>query len=151
MISFNCPTCGKHLGMDDAVAGQQFQCPCGTNLIVPRATLAAVQSASYPASPAAYPPPPPVSANDKSGQATASLVLGLVGLLAWLLPIVGLPVTIVGLVMGIKGLRSRKRGLAVAGIVLSIIGLVATIINAAIGAYMGATGQYPMTPNYRGR
>lgn len=89
-------------------------------------------------------PPPPVYSiprQDNSGKATASLVLGLIGLLAWLLPIVGLPVTIVGVVMGAKGRNSSNRGVAVAGLVLSIIGLILTVINAAIGAYLGATGQ----------
>jgi hypothetical protein len=75
------------------------------------------------------------------GKAIASLVLGIIGLFAWCLPIVGLPVTITGLVLGIKGLKSSAKGMATAGIALCILGLVASIINAAIGAYMGATGQ----------
>jgi len=48
---------------------------------------------------------------------------------------------VVGLILGIQGLKSENRGIAVAGVTLSIIGLVASIINAAIGAYLGATGQ----------
>jgi hypothetical protein len=43
-------------------------------------------------------------------------------MLAWILPILGLPVTIVG-------------------IVLCIIGLVLTIMNGAIGAYMAVKGE----------
>jgi hypothetical protein len=35
------------------------------------------------------------------GKAIASLVLGLLGILAWLLPLVGLPITLVGLILGI--------------------------------------------------
>jgi len=46
-----------------------------------------------------------------------------------------------GLVLGIKSLSGPPDGMAVAGIVLCIIGLVATTANAAIGAYLGATGQ----------
>ena len=76
-----------------------------------------------------------------SGKATASLVLGIVSMLAWLLPIIGLPTSIVGLVLGIKSINSPSRGLAITGLTLSIIGLVLTIINASIGAYLGATGQ----------
>lgn len=68
-----------------------------------------------------------------SGKAVASLVLGLVGLLAWFIPLFGLPISIVGLVMGIKGKRSKNRGMAIAGIVLSILCLIATIINSIIG------------------
>jgi len=69
-------------------------------------------------------------------------VLGILSLIAWLLPIVGLPVAIVGLVLGFQGVN-RQRGLAIAGIILSSIGLVAAAINSVIGAYMGATGQHP--------
>ncbi|MHC4444905.1 MAG: DUF4190 domain-containing protein [Planctomycetota bacterium] len=74
------------------------------------------------------------------GKAIASLVLGIIGLLGWCLPIVGLPVTIIRLVLGIKALPTPSRGMAIAGIVLCILGLVASIVNAIIGAYLGATG-----------
>jgi hypothetical protein len=79
-----------------------------------------------------------------SGKATAGLVLGIVGLLAWLTPLCGLPITIVGLILSLKGMKSTSRGTAVAGLTMCIIGLVLCIINAAIGAYMGATGQHPL-------
>lgn len=85
----------------------------------------------------------------KNGKATTGLVLGIIGLMAWVLPIVGLPVTIVGLIFGIKGLKSLKRTVAVVAIVLSIIGLVASIINMSIGAYQGATGQNPIVNQLR--
>jgi hypothetical protein len=78
-----------------------------------------------------------------NGKAVTSLVLGIIGMMAWLLPIIGLPITIVGLVQGIYGMRTTQRGMAIAGMILSIIGLIFTIINATIGAYMGATGQIP--------
>ncbi len=73
----------------------------------------------------------------QNGKAIASLVLGLVGLIAWLLPLAGYPVTIVGIVMGVKGLKSEKKSLAIAGLILSIIGLAATLVNSIIGAVMG--------------
>ena len=75
--------------------------------------------------------------------AIASLVLGIVSLIAWLLPIVGLPVSIVGLVLGCKTVKSDKKVMAIVGIVLSSIGLNLTIINGALGAYLAATGQIP--------
>lgn len=75
------------------------------------------------------------------GKAIASLVLGIIGMVAWVIPLFGIPTTVVGLVLGIKGLKSQNKGMAVAGVTLSIIGLVASIINMSIGAYMGATGQ----------
>ncbi len=73
----------------------------------------------------------------QNGKAIASLVLGLVGLIAWLLPLAGYPVTIVGIVMGVKGLKSEKKSLAIAGLILSIIGLAATLVNSILGAVMG--------------
>ena len=74
--------------------------------------------------------------------AIAGLILGITGLLAWIIPIFGLPITITGLVLSIKARKDiSQRGMSTAGIVLNIIGLVATIVNSAIGAYLGATGQ----------
>ena len=76
------------------------------------------------------------------GKSITSLVLGIVGLLAWLIPLFGAPITIVGVVLGIKGMaKPEGKGMAIAGVVLCIIGLVLTIINASIGAHLGATGQ----------
>lgn len=77
-----------------------------------------------------------------SWKSITSFVLGLLSLGAWFLPICGGPVTITGLVLGILGITSNtKRGLAIAGVVLCGIGLLLTVANAAIGAYLGATGQ----------
>ena len=76
-----------------------------------------------------------------SGKALASMILGIIGLIAWLIPLIGLPITVIGLILGVKSLKSNNSGIATAGVVTSIIGLVLTIINASIGAYLGATGQ----------
>ena len=82
-----------------------------------------------------YPPIQNVAYPENSGQAIASLVLGIVGLIFWLLPLLGLPITIVGLVMGTKGRRnSLKPAMATVGMVLSMIGLVLTAINMFLGA-----------------
>ncbi len=78
---------------------------------------------------------------DKSGLAIASFVLGILGFIAWCLPIIGFPVQITGLVLGIMGANSSKRSLAITGIVLCVLGIIASCVNAAIGAYMGLTGQ----------
>jgi len=77
----------------------------------------------------------------KNGKATTGLVMGIIGLIAWFIPIIGAPITIIGLIFGIKGLKSLKRGVAITGIVLCSIGLLATIVNASMGAYHGVTGQ----------
>lgn len=74
------------------------------------------------------------------GLGIAALVLGIVGLLAWIIPIIGLPVGVVALILGIMGLMKSNKGMSIAGIVLGIICLVLTIINGAIGAYQGFHG-----------
>lgn len=78
---------------------------------------------------------------DNKGMSIASLVLGIVGLIAWIIPIIGFPVIIAGLILGIIGIQKGGKGMAVAGITLCIITFVLTIANSAIGAYMGYTGQ----------
>ena len=77
----------------------------------------------------------------RNSEAIASMILGIIGLLAWILPLIGAPVTITAIVLGIRGLKSEKSGMAIAGIVMGVTGLVLTVINAAIGAYLGATGR----------
>jgi hypothetical protein len=74
--------------------------------------------------------------------ALAGFILGIVSLLAWLLPLVGIPVAVVGLVLSALG-RSRvnRSGApngrqATVGLVLSCVGLVLALGNAALGAYL---------------
>ena len=81
---------------------------------------------------------------EQSGKkATISLILGCVAILAWCIPIFGLPVTVAGLVYGIQGLGPHRNGKAIAGIVLSVLFLVVTLINAAVGAWMAVNGPHP--------
>lgn len=114
------------------------------------------QDPSYPGQPAGYPPQPgqypqpggyaqpypaPAAPQQGGGLAIAALVLGIISLIAWLLPICGFPVAIVGLILGFIGRRSpARRGMATAGIVLNIIGLVLTIGSAAFGVYIATQG-----------
>ncbi len=73
--------------------------------------------------------------------ATASLVLGLVGIVAWLLPFIGFPVTITGLCLGIAAKKKGQTGgKSTAGIVLSIIFLLLTLANSILGALLAASG-----------
>lgn len=46
-----------------------------------------------------------------NGKATASLVLGIISMIAWIIPLIGYPVSIVGLIMGFIGLKSEKKDL----------------------------------------
>ena len=79
--------------------------------------------------------------SNHNGKATASLVLGIIGMLAWCIPLFGFPINLIGIIMGAKGLNSEKQGTGMAGLILSIIGMIFTVINAIYGAYLGATGQ----------
>jgi len=57
-----------------------------------------------------------------------SLVLGIVGSLGWIIPIIGLPITIVGIVFGAINMKSHKsKGVAIAGFVVNLVFLVASI------------------------
>ena len=71
--------------------------------------------------------------NKQNNKAIAGLVLGITSLLAWLLPLLGYPVSIVGIIMGALGKKSEKKNIAIVGLVLSIIGLV---LNSAYGVYL---------------
>ncbi len=101
-----------------------------------------------PASPYAMPPsdvPVPVAAapaaaavspkQNRDTFAIASVVLGGIGLLAWLLPLCGFPIGIAGVVTGALGMQSlTKRNLAIIGIVLSVFALGLSALNAVCGA-----------------
>lgn len=65
--------------------------------------------------------------------------MGLVSILAWIIPIVGFPVTICAIVFSSLGLNSENRRKAVAGLVLGIIFVVLTLVNSIAGAVLGAT------------
>ena len=85
----------------------------------------------------------PASAGKIHGRKSCILgfVLGVFGLFACLVPLIGFPVTIIGLILSLNGLRSPMTKLAAAGTSLNTVFLVATIVNSAIGAYMGASGK----------
>jgi hypothetical protein len=79
---------------------------------------------------------------DNRSVATWAFVLGLASLVAWILPILGLPVSATGLGLGVAGQRSSRRGLAIVAIVLASIGLVLTIVNAGLGFYQAVTAAH---------
>ncbi len=72
----------------------------------------------------------------KNVYATVSFVLGWCGIIAWLLPIVGFPVTIVGIIMGLKGQDSQLQSKAKTGLILNIVFLVVTALNSALGIFL---------------
>jgi len=71
-----------------------------------------------------------------SDLAIASLVLGIISLLAWLLPILGIPVAVVGLVFGVMSRNSSRRRMAIAGMVMSAIGLLAVVVNLGVSLFL---------------
>ena len=85
---------------------------------------------------------PQTTTPDRSGLAIGSLVLGIVSLCAWFVPICGLPVSLSGIILGALSLGSSRRGMAIAGLILAALGLLLSIGNAAIGAYLGMTGNF---------
>lgn len=65
-----------------------------------------------------------------------SLLLGLLGLLAWLLPIIGLPVGIAGYFTGRKGKSTQKRRMALAGMGFSVACLCLSAVNSFFGVIL---------------
>ena len=77
--------------------------------------------------------------DEYKNKAIASLTLGIVSLLTWVIPIIGFPTTIIGLILGIKSIKSKNYGvIAVIGTILSSICLLLTIYSAIVGAIAGA-------------
>jgi hypothetical protein len=66
---------------------------------------------------------PPAAANDRSGFAIASLVIGVLNMCSWIIPFCGVIFVIIGLILGFMGLKSKQRNMAIGGIVLNFIAL----------------------------
>jgi len=62
-----------------------------------------------------------------------ALILGLIGMVAWYIPVIGFPIQLLGILLS----RNCKSSLAKNSLILCLIGLSFTIINASIGAYQG--------------
>lgn len=65
------------------------------------------------------------------GKAIAGFVLGIIGLIGWLIPIVGLVLGILALIFGTMTTKSSHRNLAITGIVLGSI-----VIVMSLGAFV---------------
>lgn len=74
--------------------------------------------------------------NTEVKKSKSPIVLGILSLIAWLLPIIGAPVSISGIVIACKKIKAEKTTSAKIGLVLSILGLILTIGNAALGIKM---------------
>ena len=60
---------------------------------------------------------------------TVALTLGIVGLVAWIFPPLGFPISIIGLIFGTISLivKSPQRGRSIAGIISCSIGIILNI------------------------
>ena len=102
-----CPTCGKLLQFENAEI-----CPnCGVR----------IQGTSLDSN-------PPV-------QNKTSYYVGIISLIAWLLPIIGIPVSIIGLYLGNEAQKKGENSIR-NGILFSAIGLILSIINAIAGGIL---------------
>lgn len=78
----------------------------------------------------------------KAKKAKVGFILGLVSIVAWLIPLIGLPVTICGIIFSALGLGSAQRKKAITGLVLSIVFLIASLGNAVAGAVLSGIKEY---------
>ena len=89
--------------------------------------------------PPVYPYPQAYAPLPSNGMGTASLVLGLIGLLFSFIPIIGLiswiltPLAIVFGIIGVAKARAPK-GMATAGLIMGVLGLIICLIWAALFA-----------------
>ena len=102
-----------------------------------------------------YIPPQPPTPQQSNGMATASLVLGIITLAAFLgfftavTPFIGVATGVVGLILGIMARKKQPSSMSTAGIVLSVIGLaMCLIVLIACVACIGALGSYGYLNSY---
>ena len=68
-----------------------------------------------------------------SAGSVTSLVLGIIGSVAWLVPVVAIPINVVGIVLGAINMKSSKhRGIAISGFVVNIVFLLVAIAKGIV-------------------
>lgn len=106
--------------------------------VQPHQAAPAQPQQATPMQPQYYSVPNVTAKKPNTGASITSMVLGIVSMLAWIIPLLGFPCSATGLVLGIMSKAKKVGGTATAGIVLSSIGLFFTIINSILGAIIGA-------------
>lgn len=66
-----------------------------------------------------------------------SAVLGAIGMVAWLIPIIGLVVSLPAIITGVYGLDNHRDGFAIAGIALGVLALVLTVLRSGLVYFYG--------------
>jgi len=75
----------------------------------------------------------PLPGETTDGKMTAGLVLGSIGLVAWLLPIVGIPVSVAGTIISAPLLEKTRTKRARIALVLCLAGAIASLANSMYG------------------
>ena len=74
-----------------------------------------------------------MSVEKSSAGSVTSLVLGIIGSVAWLVPVVAIPINVVGIVLGAINMKSSKhRGIAISGFVVNIVFLLVAIAKGIV-------------------
>jgi hypothetical protein len=80
-----------------------------------------------------------VSAEPGTRRLSRSVWFGAVSLIAWTLPLAGIPLALAGIGFGVSDISAgARRSYARTGVYLALAGLIAAVANSAIGAYLGS-------------
>jgi len=73
--------------------------------------------------------------------ARSSVKIGIVMLVLWIIPVVGLMLAVAGFVLGIVSYGNLKDDMARAGIFLNTLGFGMSVLNLGVSLYLFATGE----------
>ncbi|MDW7740432.1 MAG: hypothetical protein SCJ97_10330 [Bacillota bacterium] len=71
-----------------------------------------------------------------------SVKIGIVMLIGWVIPLVGLILACIGLSMGISSYRLERSSMAKSGIFLNGLGLILAVLNIAVSIYLLRSGVF---------
>jgi len=77
-----------------------------------------------------------VSMENQTKKSKKPMVLGIVSLVAWLIPIIGFITSTFGIVISSKRLKENKCKAYKIGLSLNIVGMILSVLNSAIGIYL---------------